>query len=99
MPAALLSGWALLRRRFRLARAAAVAQVALLLLSWGLAQYPYLIYPDVTVPDAAAPQPTLRFLLYAVPAGMALLAPSLWLLFRVFKRQQSVDRSIGGTLP
>src|SRR5262245_18056170 len=78
--AALLSGWSLLRRRFRLARAAAVAQVALLLLGWGLAQYPYLIYPDVTLQDVAAPPPTLRFLLYALPAGMALLVPSLWLL-------------------
>jgi cytochrome d ubiquinol oxidase subunit II len=97
--AALLSGWALLRRRFRLARAAVVAQVALLLLGWGLAQYPYLIYPDVTLHDAAAPHPTLRFMLYALPVGMALVVPSLWLLFRVFKRQQSVDRPIGGTHP
>jgi hypothetical protein len=38
---------------------------------------------------------TLRFLLYALLAGMALLVPSLWLLFRVFKSQQPVDRSIG----
>ncbi len=91
--AALLSGWALLRRRFRLARAAAVAQGALLLLGWGLAQYPYLIYPDVTLHDVAAPQPTLRFLLYAIAAGMALLVPSLWLLFRVFKSQQPMGRS------
>ena len=46
--AALLSGWSLLRRRFRLARAASIGQVSFLLLGWGLAQYPYLIYPDVT---------------------------------------------------
>jgi cytochrome d ubiquinol oxidase subunit II len=87
--AALLSGWALLRHRFRLARAAAVSQVSLLILGWELAQYPYLIYPDVTLQDVAAPQPTLRFMLYALPVGMALLVPSLWLLFRVFKTQQS----------
>jgi cytochrome bd ubiquinol oxidase subunit II len=85
--AALLSGWALLRRHFRLARAAAVAQVSLLLLGWGLAQYPYLIYPDVSVHRAAAPHATLRFVVYSLPIGMALLLPSLWLLFRVFKAE------------
>jgi cytochrome d ubiquinol oxidase subunit II len=86
--AALLSGWTLLRRHFRLARAAAVAQVSLLLLGWGLAQYPYLIYPDVSVHRAAAPHATLRFVVYSLPIGMALLLPSLWLLFRVFKAER-----------
>ena len=87
--AALLSGWALLRRRFRLGRAAAIVQVSLLLGGWGLAQYPYLIYPDVILHDVAAPEATLRFLLYALPIGLGLLVPSLWLLFRVFKRTQA----------
>jgi cytochrome d ubiquinol oxidase subunit II len=85
---ALLSGWALLRRRYRLARAAAIGQVSFLLLGWGLAQYPYLIYPDMTLHDAAAPEATLRFVLYALPLGAALLLPSLWLLFRVFKAKR-----------
>jgi cytochrome d ubiquinol oxidase subunit II len=93
--AALTSGWALLKRCYWLARMTSVVQVALLLLGWGLAQYPYLIYPDVTIENAAAPAPTLRFLLYSIPPGAALLLPSLWLLFRVFKgrplgNQQSV---------
>jgi cytochrome d ubiquinol oxidase subunit II len=83
--AALLSGWTLLHRQYRLARASAVVQVALLLLGWGLAQYPYLIYPDMTLHDAAAPAATLRFVLLALPVGLAILLPSLWLLFRVFK--------------
>jgi cytochrome d ubiquinol oxidase subunit II len=83
--AALLSGWALLRRHFQLARLAAVVQVSLLLAGWGLAQYPYLIYPDMVLQDVAAPQATLRFVLVALPIGLGFLAPSLWLLFRVFK--------------
>ncbi len=83
--AALLSGWALLTRRFRLARVASIAQVAFLLAGWGLAQRPYLIYPDVTLSDAAAPAATLKFVLYSLPFGMGLLLPSLWLLFKVFK--------------
>jgi cytochrome d ubiquinol oxidase subunit II len=83
--AALLSGWALWRRRPRLARAATVAQTVCLLAGWGIAQHPYLIYPDVTIQGAAAGDATLRFVLWSTPFGMALLLPSLWWLLRVFK--------------
>lgn len=83
--AALLSGWALWRRRPRLARTATIAQTACLLGGWGIAQHPYLVYPDVTVHGAAAHASTLRFVLWSTPFGMALLLPSLWWLFRVFK--------------
>ncbi len=83
--AALLSGIALLTRRFRLARRAAVVQVALLLGGWGVAQYPYLIYPDLTLAAARAPEATLQFVLWTLPFGTAVLAPSIWFLFRVFK--------------
>lgn len=83
--AALLSGWSLWRRRPRLARAATIVQTACLIAGWGIAQHPYLIYPDVTVHAAAAPESTLQFVLWSTPFGMALLLPSLWWLFRVFK--------------
>jgi cytochrome d ubiquinol oxidase subunit II len=83
--AALLSGWWLRTRRHRMARAASVVQVGMLLLGWGLAQYPYLIYPALTLEQAAAPRGPLLFLLWSTPVGMALLIPSLWYLFRVFK--------------
>jgi cytochrome d ubiquinol oxidase subunit II len=92
--AALLSGWALLRRRFRLARAASLVQVAFLLFGWGLAQRPYLIYPDVTLQNAAAPDATLRFILYSLPFGMAILIPSLFFLFSVFKSEVSDVRDV-----
>jgi cytochrome d ubiquinol oxidase subunit II len=65
----------------------------LLLVGWGLAQWPYLIYPDVTLTDAAAPASTLRALLLTVPFGMALLLPSLWLLFAVFKGRNPATES------
>ena len=45
---------ALRRRRFRLARAAVAAQTVLILVGWAVAQYPYLVVPDVTVHAAAA---------------------------------------------
>jgi cytochrome d ubiquinol oxidase subunit II len=72
-------------RRYPLARAAAAAQVSLLLIGWGMAQYPYLVRPDVTVFSAAASPGTLRFLLGALAAGAVLLFPAIFLLFRTFK--------------
>jgi cytochrome bd ubiquinol oxidase subunit II len=83
--AALLSGWWLRQRRYRLARASAVVQIACLLAGWAIAQSPYIIYPGLTLEQAAAPHSTLLFILWTTPAGMALLIPSLWYLFRVFK--------------
>jgi cytochrome d ubiquinol oxidase subunit II len=84
---ALLAWRCLVKRRYGIARGAAIAQVALLLLGWGMAQYPYIIYPDMKLSDVAAPRATLMFVLYAVPAGMVVLLPSLWFLFRVFKSE------------
>lgn len=85
--AALASGLLLLIRRYRLARIAAVAQIVCLIMGWGIAQYPYIIYPDLTLAQAAAPARTLRFVLISAPIGLAFLLPSLWLLFRVFKAE------------
>ncbi|HEY8415228.1 MAG TPA: cytochrome d ubiquinol oxidase subunit II [Thermaerobacter sp.] len=82
---AVLSAWLVWRRLYRLARLAAVAEVAVLLWGWALGQWPYLIYPDVTVFNAAAPDPILLFTLRALPVGLLILLPSLWLLFAVFK--------------
>jgi cytochrome d ubiquinol oxidase subunit II len=81
-----LSAWAVFGRRYRLSRYFAAGEIALLLIGWGLAQHPYLIYPDLTLSQAAAPRATIAFLLGTVPFGAMLLIPSLWLLFRVFKK-------------
>jgi cytochrome bd ubiquinol oxidase subunit II len=83
--AALAAGWFLQTRKYKQARVAAVAQIAALLAGWMLAQYPFIVYPDVTLENAAAPPATLQFFLTAIPFGFAMLLPSLWLLFRVFK--------------
>jgi cytochrome d ubiquinol oxidase subunit II len=79
---------ALFTRRFRLARVAVAAQTALILLGWVLAQYPYLVVPDVTLHGSAASPRMHRLLLIALAAGVPVLVPSLWLLFRVFKRSR-----------
>ncbi|MBE0606901.1 MAG: cytochrome d ubiquinol oxidase subunit II [Deltaproteobacteria bacterium] len=72
-------------RRYPLARACAAAQVSLLLVGWGMAQYPYLVRPDITVFSASASPRTLRLLLGVLAAGAVLLFPAVFLLLRVFK--------------
>ena len=96
--APLLLGWtalsaltatlALWARRFSLARIAAVAQVSFILVGWGLAQFPHLVAPDVTIQNAAAPESTLKLLLLALGAGAIVLLPSLIYLFQIFKGQE-----------
>jgi cytochrome d ubiquinol oxidase subunit II len=77
---------ALARRRYRAARVLVPAQVALVLIGWAAAQYPYLLVDDLTLTGAAADPRTLRLLVWILVGGIPVLAPSLWLLFRVFKR-------------
>lgn len=76
---------ALWRKKFSLARIAAIGQVTTILLGWSFAQYPHLIYPDLTVSNTAAPEVTLRLLLIALGIGAVVLLPSVYYLFRVFK--------------
>lgn len=73
-------------RVHRLARACAALQAALVVIGWGLAQFPCLVRPDVTVYGAAAAPAMLRLLVYALAAGAVFLFPSIFLLFRVFKK-------------
>lgn len=79
-------------RRFWWARLAAAAQVALILWGWALAQYPYLIRPDVRLQESAAPQPVLVLLLQILSVGAVVLIPSLVYLFRVFAPETSRRR-------
>jgi len=77
--------YALWTRRFRMSRFCAAGQVTLILWGWGVAQYPYLIAPDVTIYNSAAPTITLRLVWRALLAGSVLLFPSFYYLYRVFK--------------
>jgi len=81
-------------RRWRVARVAAAAQVSLILWGWALSQYPYILPPDLSIANAAAPAATLRLVLAALVAGAVLLLPSLYYLFRIFKmgNPSSVNR-------
>lgn len=83
-----LALFALWTRRYRLARAAAVGQVTLILSGWSVAQFPNLIVPDLDIFNTAAPEVTLRLLAIALALGALILFPSLYYLFHVFKRRQ-----------
>jgi cytochrome d ubiquinol oxidase subunit II len=69
----------------RLARGAAMAQVALILWGCALAESPYLVPPNLTIRNAAAPAVVHRLLLGALAIGSTILLPSLYYMFRVFK--------------
>jgi cytochrome d ubiquinol oxidase subunit II len=81
--AGLVTLWLEWRRRFEVARYTAAAAVAAIVAGWALAQEPYLLPPDLTVREAAAPDETLLALVIAAGVGMALLVPALAWLFRL----------------
>jgi len=88
--AALSAIWFLWTRKFKLARFCAAAQVTLILWGWGAAMFPYLVVPDLTIQNAAAPSVTLQLTLAALVTGSLLLFPSFYYLFRVFKGSAAV---------
>ena len=71
------------RERFEVARYTAAAAVAAIIAGWGFAQEPYLLPPDLTVEQAAAPDATLAALVISAAVGLALLVPALAWLFRL----------------
>jgi cytochrome d ubiquinol oxidase subunit II len=84
---ALGSHVALLLRAYGLARACVAAEATLILVGWGAAQYPFLVRPDLSIPSAVSPPETLRVILIALAAGALFLFPSIFALFRLFKRE------------
>lgn len=78
--------WSLWVRRFAWARLCAAGQVTMILWGWGLAQYPYLVRPELTIDNSSAPPSILRLLLWALAAGGLVLSPSYWYLLRTFNR-------------
>jgi cytochrome d ubiquinol oxidase subunit II len=76
---------ALWRRRFHLARMLAAGQVALILGGWALSLYPFLVPPDISIIQAAAPSSVLRPVLWGTALGLLILVPSFLYLFGVFK--------------
>lgn len=75
----------LYRERYRLARVFAVAQVTLVVFGLGLAQWPYVIAPDLTFEAALAPPSVVEPMLIVLGVAAPLLIAALVYLYRVFK--------------
>lgn len=90
----LLAAVALLRGRYLWARYLVAGEIACILAAWAVAQYPYLIIPDVTIASAAAPDSVLLAVTIASAAGALVLFPSLWYLFAIFKGRPRPARAV-----
>jgi len=71
------------RERYELARVTAAAAVAAIVVGWVIAQDPYVLPPELTLKEAAASDATLSAVVIGVAAGMVILVPSLWWLYRL----------------
>ena len=97
--AAMVAFQALWSRSYLRARMAAAAQVALIVIGWGVAQYPYLVRPQLTIANSVAPSNIVSDLLIAVAVGGVVLLPSLILLLFVFKTHRESISADANTTP
>lgn len=81
------ASWLLYRRRYTWARVAAAGEVAVIIGGWGASMAPYLVAPDITIEEAAAPPFVHLAVLLVLVVGAFILVPSLIWLYRVFKRE------------
>ena len=91
---ALTAIWALVTRRFGLARVTAALQVSLILWGWAYAQFPDLVPGAWTIQSASAPEITLKLVIYGLTGGAIILVPSLLYLFRVFKGSRGAFENV-----
>jgi cytochrome d ubiquinol oxidase subunit II len=77
----------LARDAARGARVLAVLAVAGLVVSWGVAQWPYLLPESLTVSQAAAPSGTLKVLILNVVLALLIVLPGFVLLYVLDQRR------------
>lgn len=77
--------WAIWKRHYHLARVLVPIQVVLIILGWGFAQFPYIVTPNLTFSNAAAPNSVLRPVFVIIVVGGIILIPAFWYLYKVFK--------------
>jgi cytochrome bd ubiquinol oxidase subunit II len=82
---AILAFVALLNKKYKVARVAAMLQVGLILWGWGLSQFPFFMQGFMTISQAAAAPPVLWALIGATTVGLLVLFPSIWYLMEIFK--------------
>jgi cytochrome bd-type quinol oxidase subunit 2 len=75
----------LARRQYVPARLASALAVTTILVGWAVAQYPYVLVPDVTIEEAATGRATLQATIVALAGGAVLLVPALVYLYLLFQ--------------
>lgn len=89
----ILVAFALINRRYTLARLLLIGEFTLIFLAWAAAQEPMMIVPDLTIKNAASADIVLQSFIIATLIGMMIFLPSLWFLFKVFKSSKSAPIS------
>jgi hypothetical protein len=59
------------------------------LAAWAVAQYPYVLLPELTIGEAAGGRATLVAMLVVLLTGSVILVPALVHLFMLFQRPRS----------
>jgi cytochrome bd-type quinol oxidase subunit 2 len=72
-------------RRYVAARLASALAVTTILVGWAVAQYPYILVPELTIEEAATGRATLQAMLVALAGGAVILVPALVYLYRLFQ--------------
>jgi cytochrome d ubiquinol oxidase subunit II len=86
-------------RRYVPARVTSALAVTAILVGWAVAQYPYVLLPEVTIEEAARGRATLVAMLVALVGGAVVLVPALWYLYALFQRSPSAPAGLGVTGP
>jgi cytochrome d ubiquinol oxidase subunit II len=88
----------LTRNARRGARPLAVGAVAAMIWAWGVAQHPYLLPPQLTIADAAAPKAALTSVLIVFAVAVVVVLPSLAALFVLVQRSyvEETSKPAGG---
>ncbi|OXS70637.1 cytochrome D ubiquinol oxidase subunit II [Lysinibacillus sp. KCTC 33748] len=73
-----------MRKNYGLAVSLLIAQFTVAFFAYGIAQYPYLLYPYLTIYDSFTSTQMAIALVIAFVLGLCLLIPSLFLLLKLF---------------
>ena len=84
--AGLAAIWLLVKREYVRARICSALAVSAILIGWAVAQYPYVLPPELTIEAAAGGRATLTAMLVALAVGSIILVPALVYMYALFQR-------------
>jgi cytochrome d ubiquinol oxidase subunit II len=85
----------LYRNYFVTARLSAALAITAVVWGWAVAQYPYLLNPELTLSQAAAEPAVMRAILVSLGIGAIILIPSLIWLYTLFSKGNTPNSHLG----